>query len=465
MSINQTLYYAMPVAAQNVLVSAYGYYLKRKRRGSGGDAVRALIAESRSWSRDQVAGHQSRELARILDRCASAIPYYREVWARAGIRPSQIRRAEDLPQLPVLPKETVRRQGASLMAPDIRPYWTQYTSGSTGTPVVVHVNARTYQLVHALLERHESDCGVGPDDLRATFAGRMVQPAERLTPPFWRYNHAQRQLLFSAYHLSERTLPYYVEELARRQPAEIIGYPSAISMVAAHINAAGRPGLVRPRVVVTNSETLFGWQREAIERAFGCQVRDYYGSAEALVFAPQCAAGAYHFDPLLGIAEIVDDRGRPVERGQAGRLLCTTLTNDSMPLVRYEIGDSAVRLDGPCRCGSALDGAREILGRQDDAIFTPDGRAVGRIDHIFKGVTGIQECQVVQETLNAVRLLIVADETFDARQEQLLRENARARLGDAIRVELVPVPAIPRRRAGKFRGVLSRLNATGPERS
>lgn len=464
MKFGQTLYWTLPTPVQNVAVTAYGYYLRRKRHGSGAGAVRALIRESRSWSPTERAVYQTVELQRVLDICRREIKYYGDLWKRAGIDPATVRGPEDLRILPILPKATVRDVGTDLVKADARPYWTQHTSGSTGTPVVVHVNQRTYQLVHALLEEHERSCGIGPDDLRATFAGRMVQPADRLKPPFWRYNHAQRQILFSAYHLTERTLPSYVDELARRQPAEVIGYPSAISTVAAHINAFRPDRPVRPRVIITNSETLFAWQRAAIEEAFECPVRDYYGSAEAVVFAPECTAGAYHFDPLLGIAEIVNGHGLPVKPGESGRLVCTTLTNDLMPLVRYEIGDMAVRLERPCPCGSHLDGAREILGRQDDTIVTPDGRLIGRIDHIFKGITGIHECQVVQKAVDLIRLSIVADGKFDARQQVLLAENARARLGGSVRIEMQRVESIPRTAAGKFRGVLSEISQ-GPTTS
>jgi phenylacetate-CoA ligase len=464
MSINQSLYYAMPVPAQNALVTAYGYYLKQKRHGSGAAELRALIAQSQLWTRQEVIQHQTIQLRSILELCATRVPYYRQAFASLGGNAAQVQGPEDLQRLPLLPKQTVRTEGARFVVDGARPFWTQHTSGSTGTPVVVHLNQRTYQLVHALLEQHEANCGVGPTDLRATFAGRMVQPAEHLTPPFWRYNRAQRQLLFSAYHMSPPTLRYYVEELVRRQPAELIGYPSAITAVATHINASGRSGEIRPRVIITNSETLYGWQRETMEQAFGCPVRDYYGSAEAVVFAAQCDAGTYHFNPLIVIAEVVDERGAPAKPGEVGRLVCTTLTNMVMPLVRYEIGDAAIRLDGPCRCGSVLDGVSQIVGRQDDTITTPDGRAIGRIDHIFKGAVGIRECQVIQETLDLIRLLIVADDNFSPGQAQLLVQNLRGRIGDGVRIELVRVAEIPRTRAGKFRGVLSRVT-TEPGRS
>jgi phenylacetate-CoA ligase len=72
-------------------------------------------------------------------------------------------------------------------------------------------------------------------------------------------------------------------------------------------------------------------------------------------------------------------------------------------------------------------------------------------------VSGIEECQIVQEALDLIRLVIVADECFDARQEHMLRENARGRLGGGVRVELSRVQQIPRTPSGKFRGVINRV--------
>jgi phenylacetate-CoA ligase len=457
MSLSQTVYYAMPVPLQNLLVSGYGYYLRHKRQPSTYHALRDKIEQSRQWSLADMAGYQAAALQRTLQLCAESVPYYRDRWRQAGVAVADIQSPADLVRLPVLPKDDARRRATEMRTASGRAYWTNHTSGSTGTPVVVQLDEESYVLVHALLEAHESGCGIAEGDLRATFAGRMVQPADHLGPPFWRYNRALRQLLFSSYHMTDRTLPLYLEELARWQPAELIGYPSAIAILATHILEAGQQGRIRPRVVITNSETLFGWQRQAIEEALGCPVRDYYGSAEAVIFAAQCREGTYHFDPLIGIAEIVDDQNRPVPPGVPGRLLATTLTNRVMPLVRYEVGDLATRADGPCRCGSSHPGVREIIGREDDVIMTPDGRIVGRIDHIFKGIVGIRECQVIQEAPDLVRLMLVADAGFDAAQEALVRSNAHSRLGNAVRLELLRVESIPRTANGKFRGVVSHL--------
>jgi phenylacetate-CoA ligase len=283
----------------------------------------------------QIREYQDARFAEVLDRCFDAVPYYRRTFGELGITRADLSGLADLARLPLLAKDVVRRHGPELVSLGATSYWVQHTSGSTGTPLDVHLNRWTYQLVHGLLADYERHSGISRQDLRATFAGRLTQPVDRMTPPFWRYNHAERQLLFSAYHLNDETLPLYLGELRRRRPSEIIGYPSAISTLAEYAVRKGLVGDVRPRVVITNSETLLAWQREVIEEAFRCPVRDYYGSAEAVVFAEQCAHQTYHVNPLLGVAEVVDQSGAPAPEGQ---LVCTTLTNTVMPLIRYEIG-------------------------------------------------------------------------------------------------------------------------------
>jgi phenylacetate-CoA ligase len=215
----------------------------------------------------------------------------------------------------------------------------QHTSGSTGTPLALEVDEYTYKLAMALLVDHEEAHGVPFGAPRATFAGRMVQPANKLTPPFARYNRAENQMLFSSYHLNSDTFKWYANELERFSPWELIGYPSAISDLASYYLNSGTKVRYFPKAVITNSETLLEWQKENIERAFNCRVYDYYGTAEYVLFAGQEAVGQYRLNPVIGITEVLNDDGQPASEG---RLIATTLTNRAMPLLRYEIGDSGL---------------------------------------------------------------------------------------------------------------------------
>lgn len=453
---SQSVYLAMPVPVQNALVSAYGYYQRSKRYGGAYSRIYDEVQAHKRLSAAAVEQAQRAALAQMIEHCKAHVPFYRDSFRGFEARSGQAL-AELLAAIPVLRKETVRARQAEFQSTGQRPYWVNQTSGSTGTPLVVQLSADAYRLTMALLADHEANHGIPRDAVRATFAGRILQAPEDQRYPYWRFNKADRQTLFSTLHLGEQNLAAYVEHLERVRPHEIIGYPSAIYTVAEYMLRKNVRLGFEPKAVVTNSETVFDWQRDVIERAFRCKVADYYGVAEAVVFAAQCPAGRYHFNPLIGIAEVLDDEGRPVPPGVSGALVCTTLRNAAMPLLRYAVGDDAILAEGPCACGSHYQAATTIVGRTDDSVLTPSGHHVGRLDHIFKGAEGVRECQIVQHELDRFTLRVVPGDAFDEESRAVLAANLRARVGAGVRVEFEVVPAIERTKSGKFKGVISHV--------
>ena len=91
-----------------------------------------------------------------------------------------------------------------------------------------------------------------------------------------------------------------------------------------------------------------------------------------------------------------------------------------------------------------------IAGRIEDYIRTPDGRVVGRLDHIFKGVEHVREAQIVQQQDEELRLRIVRVDGFNSHDEQTILAAARERLGPSIRLRCEYVETIERTAAGKF---------------
>ena len=137
-------------------------------------------------------------------------------------------------------------------------------------------------------------------------------------------------------------------------------------------------------------------------------------------------------------------------------LIGTGFNNLSMPLIRYRCGDLVrpARVNERCACGRSFPLIEQVIGRVDDAVKLANGRSVGRLDHIFKGVEGILEAQIRQDRLDAVCISIVPCATFNDRTRQALQNNARQRLGGEVAVEIRLVDAIPRTGNGKFKGVV-----------
>ena len=83
-----------------------------------------------------------------------------------------------------------------------------------------------------------------------------------------------------------------------------------------------------------------------------------------------------------------------------------------------------------CACGRSFPLIDQVIGRVDDPVKLTDGRSVGRLDHIFKGLDGILEAQIRQDRRDAVAILVVPGTGFGDRARQALLRNARERLGD-----------------------------------
>jgi len=353
-----------------------------------------------------------------------------------------------LREWPILDKQTVAAAPEKFLS-DAFPrhrLQSQQTSGTTGTPLTVRYSAECHQMEMAFRWRHKAWGGVPFLSRSAYLSGHPVVPADQTKPPFWRVDYLEKRLLCSSYHFTPQNLPYYMEALSLFAPDFIHGYPSSLYVLAQFVTENGLRSL-RPHAVFTASETLLEFQRALIERAFAAPVFNWYGTTEMTCNIVECACGSLHYRTDYGLLELLDD----------GDMVATGLINRAMPLIRYRAGDVATTLAGECDCGCAFPLIERIEGRVESYIRTPDGRYLGRLDHIFKGIEHVREAQIVQRQLDEVVLRIVRADGYSAGDEKGILSQARQRLGSSLRIRCEYVDAIERFPSGKFGFVVSEL--------
>ena len=453
------VYHQLPYPVKVLAASARGRYLSRWRYGPATESLVADYLARERWSRAQWDAWRDERLAFVLRRAAESVPYYRAQWARrraAGDRSSP----ERLSNWPVLTKEELRGQPTAFVADDCDPrtMFYEHTSGTTGKPLHIWLTKETVGAWFALFEaRARVWHGIGRDDRWGILGGQLVAPVARDRPPFWVWNMAQNQLYLSSYHLAPAHIAAYLEAIRRHEVSYLLGYPSALYQLAREALAQGLDA-PRLKVVLGNAEPLLDHQRQTIAAAFGCPVRDTYGMAEIAAAASECEQGRLHLWPEAGHVEILSDLSDdPLPAGETGRLIATGLLNADMPLIRYETGDRAAFDDGQCACGRTLPLLRAIEGRADDVVYTRDGRAIGRLDPVFKADLPIREAQIIQEDWGVLRVLYAPTERYTAADGEMLISRIHDRVGDDMTVILEAVEAIPRTANGKFRAVISRV--------
>ena len=189
------------------------------------------------------------------------------------------------------------------------------------------------------------------------FAAAVLE--RRLKQRPWR---ARMQRVFSV--LSP--LAGIVRDLNAFRPSLLASYPSMLESLAEE-QEAGRLQ-IRPVLISAGGETLAPKVREHIADAFGCPVRDVYGSSEAVGITYECGYRWLHVSADWYIFEPVESELSP---GSPRRTLAYGAYDEprqpGAPLIRYDQGDSVTLRPDACPCGSPLPAIR-VVGRTNDTL-------------------------------------------------------------------------------------------------
>jgi phenylacetate-CoA ligase len=442
------LYFASPIWLQNLLVSAYGYRLNWLRYGRTQQRLLKELEGTEFASAEYISSLQLAQLQHALHHARATVPLY----ANRGI-PQTIHSVDELEGIPVLQKGELQQERAFVTSRLFTGKLHEvHTGGTTGKPLTIYCTREVLSRNYAFFARFRRSVGTPVGVRAAVFAGRTIVSPGQVRPPFWRWNRPANTMLFSSYHIGHHTAAAYARRLAALAPQVIDSYPSALEPIARYL--VQHPEIsVRPRAVITSSETLFTEVRQLFEAAFGCDVYDHYGAAEMAALITQCRAGSYHVNPEFGLIEIIKD-GKRVVPGDVGEIVATGFINPVMPLIRYATGDLATFREGKCQCGRHSPMIEQLVGRLDDVVTTPDGRIVGRLDPIFKAVSSIEEAQIIQDRSDRVRVQLVAVE-LNEQDSDRLKVELQMRLGPNMRIDIERVSEIPRTERGKLRTVVN----------
>ncbi|MCP9440943.1 MAG: hypothetical protein NHB36_13785, partial [Nitrospira sp.] len=451
------------VWGQNVMLTAYSWWLDQERYGGRFREFQDLLARTEWYSASDLIAYQDERLRAIIAQAYETVPFYRRRFDECKLTPADIRGRQDLPKIPLLTRDEIRTHFDELWSSRIpqRSRKTGHTSGTTGTPLTVGYDEKAIWMAYAALDRHYrwAGCRLARDGDRIAVArGNVIVPLDQKRPPFWRVNRCHHQLLLSSFHLSKTNLPAYFEELARFQPTVLDGYPSTLYILAKYLQSCGRTFPIR--AAITSSETLYDFQRELIEERFECRVFDYYALAERVVFSSECDRHeGHHVAMEYGIAEVVDEKGYPVSPGSVGRLVGTGLHNEAMPLIRYVTNDVTSLRATRCSCGRGLPLMDDVTTKAEDVLTLKDGRLISPsvLTHPFKPLDCIEGSQIVQRDPQTVLVRLIPGPGYTEAHTRHLVNELTARLGADITVEVQFVDHLEQQANGKFKWVISHV--------
>jgi phenylacetate-CoA ligase len=447
----ESFYLKLPVWFQNVACNIKGWQIKRTHLGAGFNTYLEDAEKRTFWPEYKIIEFRNRKLQDFLSHCARTVPYYRELFSKIKFDPNQVKNLEDLKYLPILKKSFVQNHYRCLQSNDIpkKQRINVHTSGTTGSGLRFYTTLDAVQQQWAIWWRYRRWHGIQLDTWCAYFGGRTIVPISQRQPPFWRYNLPGRQILFSGYHLGPNTIKYYVDELRKRKPPWLHGYPSLLALLASHLIDEKTDIGYQPRWITIGSENLLSQQIEAIKRAFGITPIQHYGMAEAAANFSQCENGMLHIDEDFAAVEFIPHNQFTY------KVVGTNFTNLATPLVRYEIGDVAALGESTCSCGRPGRLVTKIDGRLEDYVILKNGTLLGRMDHIFKDIVNIREAQLYQRKIGEIFVRVVRGKNYSNIDEKMLINEFRKRVGKDTELRIEYINEMVRSEFGKLRFVVS----------
>lgn len=448
----ETTYHRLPVWLQNVALSGLGYHIKFQRYNRVFfDALRGMQARD-MWAADRLRDYLDETVQSFVQHAATTVPYYRALFKREGIGPSDVSSVADLARLPVLRKQQVQDRVEDFISEAVpkSQLIRAETSGSTGAGLPVYVTMQALRLQWAVWWRHRLRHGIAFGTPCVVFRGMPLFPSNQSAPPYCRYNHAERQVYVNGNQIHAASMPHILADFNRRRIPWFHGYPSAITALALLMLEHDLRLDYPLRWISLSSEQVLDHQVAAIEQAFGVTPIHHYGMVEAIGNISQDPDGASYVDEDFGALELAPD-----EKSGLCSIIGTNLTNPAFPLIRYQM-DDLVQFDG-ARDWRGRRIVDHVHGRRDDYILLSNGARIGRLDFLFMGNTNVREAQVVQHAPGEIVIRIVRGAAYSEADETGIRAIARRRLGREFRVRFEYVSAIERGRSGKMRHVLSHL--------
>ena len=179
---------------------------------------------------------------------------------------------------------------------------------------------------------------------------------------------------FSVFDLSDKAFQKVLKKFNSTHFDYINGYTSSIVQFAKYLKQQDIilkdicPSL---KVCVVTSEMLFEDDRSLMETQFGVPIVNEYGASELDLIAFENPKGDWIINNETLFVEVLDNNDAPVENGQEGRLIITSLYNKVFPFIRYDIGDIGILSK---RSTTKLPILEKLIGRTNDIAILPSGK-------------------------------------------------------------------------------------------
>ncbi len=386
---------------------------------------------------------QKERLGHLLQHASEKSPYYRDLRITPSDDPEQW-----LKRFPILEKTVVRSLQRNMLTEPTRHLTEISSSGSTGYQTSVYWNSHKQSRFRAtqLLWWEWAGYSMGDPMLQTGITpkrGRLKRLKDLVLPTYYlqAFSHSEKEVL--------KALRY----MRAKRRRILGGYASSLYVIAKIARKNGIADL-EFKGAISWGDKMFDHYRKTIEEVFNTRVYENYGSAEGFTIAAQYDLDYMYIMSPNVYLELVDDHGNEVPDGTLGHVVVTNLFGYAMPMIRYRIGDLAIKLPKeayPANRKLALPLLQKVIGRDTDIVKTKSGQymVVHAFTGIFEHVQEIEQFRVVQKSYDGIIIEYIPGKGFRKDILDSIERQIAHQLKEPFAVTFREVKEIPATNSGK----------------
>ncbi|MEI6275977.1 MAG: phenylacetate--CoA ligase [Prolixibacteraceae bacterium] len=419
-------------------------------------------------TREEMRSIQSKRLTETVQRIYHSVPSYRKKMQEAGLTPHDIKSVDDLKKLPFTTKSDLRDNYpfGLFTVPMSEIVRLHASSGTTGKPTVVGYTRKDIQMWSEVVTRSLCMAGVHHHDIvQIAYGYGLFTGGLGL-------HYGTENLGASVIPISGGNTNKQIQLMEDFGSSVICCTPSYALNIAEVMKEQGVDvSNLKLRVGIFGAEPWTEAMRKEIEAKLGIKAIDIYGLSEIVGPGVSCECEqqcGMHINEDHFLPEIIDPETlEPVEPGEMGELVFTTITKEGMPLIRYRTRDLTRLIDEQCSCGRTLVRMVKCKGRSDDMLIIRGVNVFpSQIESVLLQMSEVEPHYLLiierEGTLDTVTLMVEVQEQFfsdEVRKLQELRikitKQLESLLGISVNVKLVE-PKTIERTAGKAQRVIDK---------
>jgi phenylacetate-CoA ligase len=408
---------------------------------------------------DRAALHalQLRRLQMTTSWAYERIPYWRAQMDERGVRPRDVKSLEDVRRLPFTDEKALH---------DVSPFGgfalpleevvrVHSSTSETGGPVVLGYSRGDINTWTEMTARVAAAAGVHRGDLVL-----MAFPYGMSTSG-WGMHYGMERLGATIIPAGAEQTEQHVTLMRSFGATVLVSTPSYALFLADQADELGADlASLKLRLGLFGGEPCSDAMKAEIESRIGLRARDTYGLSKVLgpgiAGECDCDCGLHVGEDHLLLEVIDPETGEPLDYGEQGELVITTLTKEALPVFRYRTRDLTVLDPARCDCGRTLVRMSKVRQRTDDLLII---RGVNvypvQIESVLARIEGVKPHYLIvvdrKRSLDDFELRVEVDETLFSdvmgdmvRFQSRVAERIQAELGLRARVTLVEPGAIER---------------------